>query len=101
GPLPAGTFRVAKSGKISYRLSNRSPFKITGTIGFLSGHQRIGLSRFKLRANRSADVIVTLVPAARRRIANGAKLKATAIVSATGPARSKATARRGITLRKR
>jgi CSLREA domain-containing protein len=100
GELPRGTFFVnKKKGTASYRLTNRSPFKITGTFTFMQGRKKIGTRSFKLAANRSGNVTVPLNRAARGLIAKGRKLKVNAVVSAKGAGGSKASAKRGVTLR--
>jgi hypothetical protein len=100
GPLPRGTFLVTRSGRTSYLVTNLSPFKINGTVTLKRGRAKAGIGRFKLGANRSGAVKVKLARGARKLLAKKRKLKVTAVVSARGVAKTKASARRAVTLRR-
>jgi CSLREA domain-containing protein len=101
GPLPRGSFLVTRNGRTSYRLTNLSPFKIQGSVTVKRGRANVGSGRFKLAANRSGSVKVTLGRAGRRLLAKKRKLKVTAAVSARGVAGTRAKASRAVRLRRR
>ena len=101
GPLPRGTFEVSRSGRTSYRITNLSPFKISGRLVFKRGRTKVGARSFKLGATRAGDVKIAVNRKTRARLAKGKKVKVTAAVTARGAAGTKAASRQAVTLRRK
>ncbi len=99
GPLRGGTFPVSRSGVVRYRLTNLSPFRISGTVTLRQGRRKIGSGRISIGADRPGDVKVKVTGRTRRKLRKGARLKVSLAVAARGPAGSRASAGRGISLR--